>query len=156
MSNHTPSAETGNTPASYRDETAYPLTVGQQVNDIRQLVTPDDVGTAVVVDTVETVETVDGDEEDATVFNVSFGPVGNETTLADYDLNQHYADFEVSDRVVMIRWDSWLDANVPRWTAYRDDPADLREFLREQEASWGIPVAANGYSYPESRLVPIE
>ena len=146
MPDHQPPTETDNTPASYRDETAYPLSVGQQVHDIRKLVTSaEHEGVAVVVDTP------DENVHEATFVTTS----GDIASVADYDLNQHYADYEVSDRVVTIRWDSWLDSHVPRWRDHADTPERLRSYLREYESSWGVAVSADGYPYPESRLVPI-
>lgn len=137
------------TPADYRTPDDYPLRVGDRVTDIKQLVEDaeetgfdDEPETAIVIDTLE------GDAHD-----VTFDSATGEISLAEYDPNTEYANFDVSTRVVRIAWEGWLDSNVPGWDARRGDPESLSTYLAEREQSWDVPVSTIGsYDYPESRL----
>lgn len=128
----------------YRTAESYPLQVGDEVFDIKQLCEADmEAEPAVVIGIV-----------DDDVHDVSFkNQLGDEVTLDAYDPNIRYADFRVSERVVTIAWESWLDNNVPRWEAHRDAPESLSDYLATCEESWDIPISSVGsYDYPESRL----
>lgn len=132
------------TPAAARTPEAYPLRVGDEVFDIKQLCDPSrDTEPAVVIGIVD--ETV----HEATFTN----DLGEEVVLNEYEPNTRFADFTVSERVVTIAWETWLDNNVPRWDAHRDDPTTLMDYLATCEKSWGIPITPVGsFDYPESRL----
>lgn len=131
------------TPDELRTPDAYPLRVGDRVEDIKQhCESADEPEPAIVIDTLG-----------ESVHDVTFESAVGEQSLADYKPNVRFADFTVSQRVVTIAWESWLDANVPGWANYRDDSESLAGYLRTREQSWDIPVTAVGsYDYPESRL----
>lgn len=138
-------------PATYHQLADYPLSEGDVVYDIRQLVTSTEPGAtveeAVVVDTLET-----------DVRTKSFERNGVETVLADYDLNRIYSDFEASERVVTIAWASLLDGLVAQWREHRGNPADMVAYFDEMQANWDVSVRAHQstYDYPESRLIQAE
>lgn len=127
----------------YRTPDAYPLEIGDRVYDIKQLCDE-------TVDEPEAVIVIDVLEDD--VYGASFQTTSGTETLSEYGPNVEYADFDVSERVVSIVFEQWLDANVPRWDVHRDTPEGFKEYLNFHAESWGVPVFARAYDYPESRL----
>ena len=132
-------------PTRDTDDSPYPLQVGDLVFDRLQL--SDEYDDPKELATVTGI--VDEDVYEATFTDRS---TGDEIPLVEYEPNVRHADFDVSTAVVTVTFTGWLNANVPGWDAYADDPDGLLAFLRQREESWSIPVRANSFDYPESRL----